>query len=535
MGPRVGEIARRLGKPPMPHQQHIFDVAFEIDPESGLPAYSDVVLIGPRQVSGKTEILLAVMTHRCTGFGRELTDWVRRELGVEHPPPGPQTVLYTAQTADEARHKWRKEHLPRLLASPFYKPRPRFSYRLQRNEEEIHWVNGSYWSPGSTTGKTAGTGSTLDLPVIDEAWSRPDNRTELGMRPAKMTRPWSQLWVTSMIPGLSRAKPGEWAYLKSKRDLGRARVAAGTRHGTAFFDFTAPDGLDPGDPATWATCMPGLGRTVRESTIREDFEAMVKAGELVDFSAEYLGWEPLETVPGWRLVSKAVWEGRQDPASAIVGRPALAVEMDEERRQAWIVAAGYREDGDFHLEVVEPGYRILPHVTGVDWVQRRVLEIWEGQRPWTVVVDPGGPAASLVVPLKTAGVDVYTPNGPEIAGGCGRLFDATGQARPEGDESGGDDRRLWHLGQRVLDRAVRRAAPVTAGRGSMVVVQKGTDPVVRPLQGAVLALLGLLVKGSTDYDLLDSVDDSRPCGCGRYAYRLGDGWRHADDDSPACE
>lgn len=539
----MGEIARRLGKPLMPHQQLMADVLLEIDPETGLLAYDECVIIGPRQVTGKTEFLLPVMTHRCTGFGRELTDWVRRELGIVHSVPGPQTVLYTTQNADKAREKWRDVHLARLLASPFYRPRPQFSYRLQRNTEAIMWRNGSMWSPGSTTGKTAGTGDTLDLPVIDEAWSRPDNRTELGMRPAKMTRAWSQLLVLSMIPGLSRCKPGEWPYLKSKRDLGRARVAAGVRRGMAFFDFAAPDGLDPGDPDTWATCMPGLGRTVRESTVRADFEAMVGAGQLVDFCAEYLGWEPLETVAGWRLVSKAVWEGREDPGSAIAGRPALAVEMDEERRLAWIVAAGYREDGDFHVEVVEPGFRVLPHVTGVDWVQRRVLEIWEGQRPWTVVVDPGGPAAALVVPLKNAGVDVLTPSGSEIAGGCGRFVDATGQAQPEGgrtwksdeDETAADRRRLWHLGQRVLDRAVRLAAPVASGRGSMVVVHKGTDPVVRPLQGAVLALLGLLVKGSTDYDLLDSVDDSRPCSCGRYAYRLGDGWRHADDDSPACE
>lgn len=480
----MAEVARQLGKPLLPWQRHVADVAGEINPETGLLAYSEVVLIAMRQ-QGKTHLLLPEMTYRCVGF------------------PEPQRVLFTAQTADDARMKWRDVHAPTLLKSPF---RAGFRARWRMGTEALIWRNGSMWLPASTTGKTGGTGDTIDLGVIDEAWSRPDNRTELGMRPAMLTRPSRQLWVCSMIPGLSRARPGEWSYLQRKRQVGRAQVAADVRHGTAFFDFSAEEGLDPGDPQTWWSAMPALGHTITEGNVRDDFESLVRAGQLVDFCAEYLGWEPMEAVAGWRLVSKAVWEGREDPGSAIVGRPALAVEMDEERRQAWIVAAGYREDGDFHVEVVEPGFRILPHVTGVDWVQRRVLEIWEGQRPWTVVVDPGGPAASLVVPLKTAGVDVYTPNGPEIAGGCGRLFDATGQARPEGDESGGDDRRLWHLGQRVLDRAVRRAAPVTAGRGSMVVVQKGTDPVVRPLQGAVLALLGLLVKGVADeYDEVGDV------------------------------
>lgn len=502
MGPRVGEIARRLGKPLMPHQQLIADVVLEIDPGTGLLAYDEVVVIGPRQVTGKTEFFLPFATHRCTGFGSELTAWVRRELGIVLPEPGPQAVFYTAQTADDARDKWRKQHLGRLTRSPFYRGRaPQFSYRLQRNSEEIMWRNGSTWSPGSTTGKTAGTGDTLDLPVIDEAWSRPDNRTELGMRPAKLTRPWAQLLVMSMIPGLSRAKPGEWPYLKSKREIGRARVAAGVRRGMAIFDFTAPDGLDPGDPDTWYTCMPGLGRTAMERTVRSDYDAATAAGgvALVDWCAEYLGWEPMETTAGWRLVSRQAWEARRDPGSSIAGRPAIAVEMTEDRSRGWIVAAGYRPDGDYHLEVVEPGYRILPHVTGVDWMLRRVLDIWEGQRPWTVVVDPGGPASSLIVPLRNAGVDVLTPSGPEIAGGCGRLFDATGQADDGERVADPDGRRCWHLGQQVLDRAVRQldGLDVSRGaRGAIQFVRKGTADAVRPVNGAALALLGLLVKGS---------------------------------------
>lgn len=482
----MAEVAARLGKPPMPHQAHIFDVAFELDPETGLLAYSEVVVIGPRQATGKTELLLPVMTHRCVGFDDALAHWSRREFGLEVPLPGEQRVLYTAQTADDARKKWRDVHLERLKASKF---RGDFRARLQQNMEAFLWRNGSSWSPGSTTGKTGGTGDTLDLGVIDEAWSRENFRTELGMRPAMMTRQWRQLWVTSMIPGLSRAQPGTWPYLAHKRQVGRARVEADVRYGTALFDFSAAEGLDPRDPATWWSCMPGLGHTVTEKTVREDFEAM----DLVDFEAEYLGWEPKVATPRWLLIRQQIWQDQLDAGSAIEGRPALSVEIAEDRSAAWILAAGRRADGDWHVEVVEPGFRVPRNVVGLDWLEPRLLEIVGSHRPWTVVVDPSRPAQSLIVPLRRRGVDVLTPNQRDVAGACGRFYDATGQETPAGGDTGV---RVWHLGQRELDDAVAQARKLDLGNGSFVFVKKGSTAVLCPLYGAALAMHGHEVKAN---------------------------------------
>lgn len=337
-------MAARLGKPPMPHQAHIFDVAFEIDPETGLLAYSEVVVIGPRQATGKTELLLPVMTHRCVGFDDALAAWSLREFGHPVPKPGPQRVLYTAQTADNAREKWRDVHLERLLHSKFAKD---FRARLQQNMEAFVWANGSMWSPGSTTGKTGGTGDTLDLGVIDEAWSREDSRTELGMRPAMMTRQWRQLWATSMIPGLSRAEPGSWPWLERKRQVGRARVDANVRRGMAFFDFAAAPDLDPADPETWWTALPGLGHTVTERVVADDFESM----DLIDFCAEYLGWAPEGSLQRWEVISKTHWKTALDEQSVmkLSGR-VFAVDADPETGVYTLGVSGLREDGRGHIE-----------------------------------------------------------------------------------------------------------------------------------------------------------------------------------------
>jgi hypothetical protein len=473
----------------MPHQQLIADVTHEIDPETGLLAYDEVVIIGPRQVTGKTELLLPVMTYRCTAFDRALAEWSRREFGktpFEVPDPGPQSVLYTAQTSDEARKKWRRTHVARLDKSPYKRD---YHVTLQRNQELIAWRNGSAWSPASTTGKTSGTGDTVDLPVLDEAWAQ-DFRTEIGLRPTMLTRWWRQMWLTSMIPGLSRAQPGSWPYLKHKREVGRARVEADMRRGMAFFDFAAAPGMDPRDPATWWSCMPGLGRTATVAAVQSDCDAM----DPVDFGAEYLGIEPLASAPRWTLIRRETWAGLCDPLSRIEGARAFAVEIAEDRKSACIAVAGRRGDGQWHVEIVEPGLRVASGAAGVEWVEPRLLELVKDWKPCTVVVNPARPAASLIVPLKNRGVDVTTPNLREVAGACGRFFDATGEtATPECPQTSW----VFHLPQPELERSLAGAMPLDVGEGLFVFVKKGSPGPLIYLNSCVSAMHGVDVKGST--------------------------------------
>lgn len=471
----------------MPHQSHIFDVALEIDPDTGLFAYDQVVIVGPRQGTGKTETVFAPMTHRCIAFDAELALWSRREFGHDVPIPGPQRVVYTAQRADDARLKWRDVHHARLQKSPY---RGDYVARLQQNLETFFWRNGSTWSPASTTGKTGGTGDTIDFWVIDEAWSRPDFRTELGLSPATLTRWWQQGWVMSMVPGPSRVAPSAWPYLKHKMDVGIAQVKAGVTRGTAFFLFGAPEDADPADPRTWYAAMPGLGTTVPEHAVRSAFGKM----DLADFCAEFLSWPPKEAIPQWRLIRRETWAGLLDRSSRIDGTRAFAPVMTEDRREACIMAAGKRADGRWHVEVVEPGHRVPAGTSGVEWVLPRLLELAKGWKPCTTVVNPARPESSLIVPLRNAGVDVTTPSLREVAGACGRFFDATGEAAtPERPQL------TWvhHLGQEELDGSVAAAERLDSGDGAFVLMRKGSPEPLIHVNGAVLAMHGVDVKGST--------------------------------------
>jgi len=499
----------------------MWDVALEIDPVTGLLAYDEVLLIGPRQVTGKTEWLLPLATHRCVGgFAAQ----------------GAQRVLWTAQTADDARLRWRDIHLKRLQAVP--KLKRQFRPRLTQNKEAFLWRNGSIWAPGSTTGKKGGTGDTLDLGIIDEAWSKEDSKTELSMRPTMMTRDSAQLIVASMIPGISRKQPGTWPYLRNKRQVGRARVEAGVRRGMCVFDYAAPPGADSGDPATWWMCMPGLGYTVTEAKVQSDYDAaLARENGLVDFCAEYLSWEPESGVTRWGVIRKETWERRENPGSSIVDAPAIALEIDDDRAHAVICASGWNAVGAKHIEVVEPGHKVPAAVAsrdgrpaGTDWLLPRALEIIEEQGPCTVVIDPRRQAGSLIVPLQNRGIDVLTPNTLAVGGAHGRFYDLTGEEARADD----DGMRLAHIGQTELTRAMQQAVKLDLGSGAFTFVKRGTASVLINIYGCVLAMHGHDVFSANNYDVLDSVDSGRPCRCGRSLY-VDDGvWLHAGDDSREC-
>jgi hypothetical protein len=464
LGPRVAEVATLLGKPLLPWQRAALDVALELDETTGYLAYREADVVVMRQ-NGKSELLLPTMTHRCNGFDRALTDWIYGEYGFRLPAPGPQRVLYLAQNADEARKKWRDVHLQRLQDSPFMSAMA--DVRLRLASEAIFWRNGSVWSPGSATGKTAGTGDTLDLGVIDEGWSRKDNRTELGLRPTMLTRPWAQLWVASMVPGPSRVAPHEWPWLLTKMKAGRARVEAGINRGVFYIEFGAPPGSDPRDPATWWSSMPALGRTIRQEAVQADFDDPTTT--LADFCAEYLSWIPVSETPRWSVISEGTWQGRYDPHSLPQDPIALAASAGEGRDVCSIGLAAMRADGNLHVELVD-------HRPGVEWAAERLLGLVDQWGACAIAIAPTDPVASILpaleVGLAMAGHDVklLRPNTRQEAQACGRFFDWTGQVdevavEPDDDEQWqAGTRRLFHLNQRELDLALASATRKFTGQ-----------------------------------------------------------------------
>ena len=436
-GREVAAIAEQLGTPLMPWQQHVVDVAFETDPDTGRLVYREVRLTVPRQ-SGKTTLMLAIMLHRCLLMGDG------------------QRVGYTAQTGQAARLKFTDDHVPVVVGSLFGR---QAQVRRSNGSEAIRWNNGSLWSVLATT-ETAGHGSQLDLAIIDEAFAQPNDRLEQGFKPAMVTRPQPQLWVVSTAGDVSSN------YLNAKIDDGRERVDRGLTEGVAYFEWSAEQGADPADEQVWAGCMPALGHTIGVEAIRADFESM----RLVEFRRAYLNQrQDRHAIEPWQVVPEDTWAGLVDLRSRIVDVPVLALDVTPDRGMAAVGAAGHREDGRLHVEVVE-------HREGtawvVDWFKAR-----EGQYG-PVVVDPAGPAGPLVALLVEAGVEVRTVIGRWHAHACGQLFDAAVTDR------------LRHLDQVPLNVALSGASQRRFGE-LWLWARKDLTTDVCPLVAVTLALGGV--------------------------------------------
>ncbi len=183
---------------------------------------------------------------------------------------------------------------PRIRRSPGI--RKLISIRKAYGSEAFLFANGSMIMLASGT-EASDHGDTLHMAVIDEAWAQRDDTIEQAVKPAMMTIPGAQLWV------VSTAGTEFSAYFRGKVDDGRAMAELGAADTAAYFGYSAPDDADPADPATWYGCMPALGITVSEETVRADFATM----PLAEFRRAYLCQWPEVAKPGWDVISQQAW------------------------------------------------------------------------------------------------------------------------------------------------------------------------------------------------------------------------------------
>lgn len=388
-GSRQAEIGQSLGKPFMPWQRYVADVAGEIDPETNTLYYNEVVILVPRQ-SGKTTIGLSVRVERALGFGER------------------QTLLYTAQTHGDARKKWEDEHWPLLQASPLASL---VRKRARNGSEAFVWANGSVDGIVAPTEKAA-HGMTLDLGFADEAFAAIDDRLEQAFGPAMITRPEPQLWI------VSTAGTPKSAWLRGKVDAGRRRLTEDPEnaldHRTAYFEWSAPDDADPLDPAVWRACMPALGFTITERAIQNVLDRML-AEHGIDglgmFRRAYLNQWPDTYQLAWRVIPELVWKRCGGAADEYRPSGDIAFGVDS----SW-------PDGEFttisvatQTDTDELYLQVLDRRPGTAWVVPILKKLVDKHQPHAVVIDPKSPAGHLITAADAAGIDIMEPSMTEIA------------------------------------------------------------------------------------------------------------------------
>lgn len=324
LGRAAVRVAQVLGRPLMPWQRRVVDVALEVN-AAGRLVYGDVVLTVPRQ-SGKSYLLLVLQLTR----------------GLLEPR---SSIVYSAQSALDARKKLADDWLPMVLASPLGSQVTPF---LAPGREALRFANGSLQQLVASTA-TAGHGLVVDLGILDEAFSQRDARWEQAIRPAQMTRPDPQLWIVSTAGVRSTSE-----YLWERVQSGRLAVEADVRDALAYFEWSAEDDADPADAETWRGCMPALGHTVSEDTVAVAQKSMARS----EFARGYLNrWVAAGADP---IVELAAWEALAEPDAAKPDWTVLGVDVSPKGASAAIVAVGER-GGLLYGAVLEAG-------EGTDWL-----------------------------------------------------------------------------------------------------------------------------------------------------------------------
>jgi hypothetical protein len=190
-----------------------------------------------------------------------------------------------------------------------------------------------------------------------------------------------------------------------------------------------------------------------------------------------VGSYPSDVGDTWRVIDEDAWRALTNGRSSIADPVAFAIDVTPERTHAAICAAGTSGDAT-HIEVID-------HRPGTGWVVERVAELVQKWGPCAVVVDPGGPAGSLLPDLRKALADqlqqnedlVVEPKTREVAQACGQFFDAVA------------DQSLVHLDQAPLSTALAGCDKRPLG-DAWAWARRGVSVDISPLVAATLAVWG---------------------------------------------
>ena len=445
-GHEIAEVARRLGQPFMPWQQHVADVAGEYDPDTGDLYYTEIDLTIMRQCGKTMGFMFPWLVWRCTVVPHRL---------------GRQRALFTMQDRNKAREKLERDMAPLLrergddfveITNP--KARPGRATRqwklgLNNGSEHLLFGRGNYLSIETPSDK-AGHSGTNDAAGIDEARFHQDDAVEAGVVPTMSTRRDAQLLVASTAGGHKSV------YFYPKIVAGRRAVEQGAESRTCFFDYSIPDDADIDDPAVWWEHHPALGHTI---TLEFIFDKLDKARRNPDpdkaedtFRNEYANqWVTIPVLgDGLRplIIPADVWE-RQHQPRPFAGPVAVGVDVDRDGVSASIAVSGRDLDGKLQTKV-------LDLQAGTFWLETELAARVAELAPVAVAYDAGNPANAAIAGLiarAAAATPVVRLQGGEWAGAC------------EAFRQGFNEQAYRHHDQAWLTSALFGAAKKQRGAG----------------------------------------------------------------------
>jgi hypothetical protein len=437
------ELAAVAGLHLDPWEQDVLRASLGEKPDGKWSAF-EVGLVCARQ-NGKTEILIA----------RILAGLFLLEERL---------IIFSAHQFDTALEAFQR--LIDILDST-----PEFSARIAQiynanGKEGVTMKSGQKVKFKART-KKGGRGFTCDCLIYDEAMDLPE-MAHGSTLPTLSARPNPQVWYAASAVDQWQHENG--VVLARLRD----RALGGGDDSLTFFEWSAdvdnPDDVTDemaGDVNLWAQANPALGIRISPDHVEREVRSMGPR----EFAVERLGvgdW-PRTDGKADTMIALEDWDALLDPDSQMLDPVFIAWDTTPDRRMTAVAAAGKREDGLWHVEIIE-------HKGGTAWLPDLLAGITERQKPSGIGADKGA-AAGVLMPdvnekLTRPAIEF---SGRDYANACGMFYDAVAE------------NRLRHPGSPALDAAVPVATKRPLGEAWAWARQQGD---ISPLVAATLALWG---------------------------------------------
>ena len=354
-------------------------------------------------------------------------------------------------------------------------------------------------------------GLSSDLVMMDELREQTTWEAWGAISKTMMARP------TAILFGLSNAGDGTSVVLRHLR--GQAHAQLGNPDGDvnpsalvapeetneeidsglAIFEWSAKPDCELNDREQWAQANPSLGYGFL--TERALKTAMGTDPETV-FRTECLcQWVTSTVAPPFPI---GAWDAGKDERSTIADDSPLyfGIDVSSDRLHTSIAVCGKRADGAWHAELAE--YRAGSGWL-VKWLQNAAPNYPAGMK--VALQSKGAPIASLMdVIAAIDGVEVIECCGRDVAGWCGRLYDAVSAC----DESSETDAvPVYHITQPALDLAANIAVTRPMGDGAWAWDRNKSIEDISPLVAVTMAFGAATQVETNKQKLYDSIYEER--------------------------
>ena len=389
----------------------------------------------------------------------------------------------------------------------------------QNNEELAERIEHIWYTNGSkrlqlkgnrdyrvrASNRKAGRGKSADLVLLDELREHQTWEAWAALSKTGMARKNALLWC------MSNAGDGTSVVLRHFRLRAHAQLgdpdgvvkALGESEPPAeddgsmlgLFEWSADPNADPGDMNAWAQANPSLGYTIELSTIKAAY-----ADDPADvFKTECLcQWVTSTITPPFPVDS---WDAGKDEKSHIAKDSPLwwGVDISADRTHASIAVCGKRKDGAYHVELAE--YR-----SGTGWLAKWFMNAAPNYPNMKVALQSkGAPIASMMDVLAAIdGVEIVECSGKDVAGWCGRLYDAVAASTGESDAV-----PVYHITQPALDLAANVASTRPMGDGAWAWDRNKSMEDISPLVAVTMAFGAATQIDTTKSKVYDSIYNER--------------------------